>query len=87
VEDLKRTLEIDQVITLPNHYEAAAAAVNQGVPVERIAPNSTIARSLRELADNIAPAATARPATAGCRTVPRSTAIEQRDDETTRGLP
>jgi pilus assembly protein CpaE len=60
VEDLKRTLEIDQVITLPNHYEAAAAAVNQGVPVERIAPNSTIARSLRELADNIAPAATGK---------------------------
>ena len=57
VEDLKRTLEIDQVVCLPNHYEAAASAVNQGVPVERIAPNSTIARSLRELAEGIAPAA------------------------------
>ncbi|MEP6872772.1 MAG: AAA family ATPase [Burkholderiales bacterium] len=55
VEDLKKTLEIDQVIPLPNHYEAVAAAVNQGVPVERIAPNSTIARSLRELAESIAP--------------------------------
>lgn len=60
VEDLKRTLEIDQVIALPNHYEAVAAAVNQGVPVERIAPNSTIARSLRELAESIAPAATGK---------------------------
>jgi pilus assembly protein CpaE len=57
VDDLKKTLEIEQVITLPNHYEAAAAAVNQGVPVERIAPNSTIARSLRDLAESIAPAA------------------------------
>ena len=55
VEDLKRTLEIDQVICLPNHYEAVASAVNQGVPVERIAPNSTIARSLRELTESIAP--------------------------------
>ncbi|MDO8778829.1 MAG: AAA family ATPase [Burkholderiaceae bacterium] len=55
VEDLKKTLAIDHVITLPNHYEAVAASVNQGVPVERIAPNSTIARSLRELAENIAP--------------------------------
>ncbi|HKW84611.1 MAG TPA: AAA family ATPase, partial [Burkholderiaceae bacterium] len=55
VEDLKRTLEIDQVVCLPNHYEAVASAVNQGVPVERIAPNSTIARSLRELTESIAP--------------------------------
>lgn len=60
IEDLKRTLEIDQVIALPNHYEAVAAAVNQGVPVERIAPNSTIARSLRDLADSIAPAETGK---------------------------
>ena len=56
VDDLRRTLEIDQVVCLPNHYEAVAAAVNQGVPVERIAPNSTIARSLRDLAESIAPA-------------------------------
>jgi pilus assembly protein CpaE len=55
VEDLKRALAIEQVITLPNHYEAVAAAVNQGVPVETIAPNSTIARSLRELGERIAP--------------------------------
>lgn len=57
IEDLKRTLEIDQVVCLPNHYEAVASAVNQGVPVERIAPNSTIARSLRELTESIAPVA------------------------------
>jgi pilus assembly protein CpaE len=56
VDDLRRTLGIERVITLPNHYEAAAAAVNQGVPVETIAPGSTIARSLREFADTIAPA-------------------------------
>ena len=55
IDDLKKTLAIEQVITLPNHYEAVAASVNQGVPVERVAPNSTIARSLRELAENIAP--------------------------------
>jgi pilus assembly protein CpaE len=55
VDDLKKTLSIDHVITLPNHYEAVAASVNQGVPVERIAPNSSIAKSLRELADQIAP--------------------------------
>jgi len=61
VDDLKRTLEIDAVLTLPNHYEAVAASVNQGVPVERVAPHSSIARALRELADGLAPA----PALAG----------------------
>ena len=60
LDDLKKTLDIEQVITLPNHYEAAAAAVNQGLPVERIAPNSSIARRLRDLADHIAPAAVAK---------------------------
>lgn len=55
VEDLKKTLAIERVITLPNQYEAVAAAVNQGIPVDRIAPNSTIAKSLRELAVSIAP--------------------------------
>ncbi len=56
VEDLKKTLDIKNVITLPNHYEAVAAAVNQGVPVEQVAPSSSIAKGLRELALNIAPA-------------------------------
>lgn len=56
IDDLKKTLAIDQVITLPNSYEAVAAAVNQGVPVGRVAANSSIARSLRELAERIAPA-------------------------------
>lgn len=57
VEDLKKTLDIKNVITLPNHYEAVAAAVNQGVPVEQVAPNSSIAKGLRELTLSIAPAA------------------------------
>jgi pilus assembly protein CpaE len=60
VEDLKRTLGIGQVIALPNHYEAVAASVNQGVPVATIAPNSSIARSLRDLAESIAPAPAAK---------------------------
>lgn len=54
-EDLKRTLAIKHVITLPNDYEAVASSVNQGIAVERIAPTSMIAKSLRELALSIAP--------------------------------
>ena len=54
-EDLKRTLAIKHVITLPNDYEAVASSVNQGIAVERIAPTSMIAKSLRDLAQSIAP--------------------------------
>jgi len=55
LEDLARTLGIERLITLPNQYDVAAASVNQGVPVERIAPSSAITRGLRELALRIAP--------------------------------
>lgn len=57
LDDLCRTLVVDAPITLPNHYEAVAAAVNQGVPVDTIAPASSIARALRELAAGVAPEA------------------------------
>ncbi|HJV62344.1 MAG TPA: AAA family ATPase [Albitalea sp.] len=55
LEDLKKTLGAKELITLPNQYEVVAASVNQGVPVERLAPSSAISRALRELAETIAP--------------------------------
>jgi pilus assembly protein CpaE len=57
LEDLQKTLGLRQVLTLPNQYEVVAASVNQGVPVDSIAPGSAIARALRELAEAIAPGA------------------------------
>jgi pilus assembly protein CpaE len=39
---------------VPNHYETAAAAVNQGLPILKLAPKSPIARSLQELARALA---------------------------------
>ncbi len=56
VDDLRKALAVDRVILLPNHYEAVAASVNQGVPVESVAPRSTIAKALREMAEDILPA-------------------------------
>jgi pilus assembly protein CpaE len=55
LEDLKKTLGLLRVTSLPNQYDVVAASVNQGVPLERIAANSSIAKSLRELALEIAP--------------------------------
>jgi pilus assembly protein CpaE len=53
--DLKRTLGIADVVTLPNQYEVVAASVNEGVTVDRVAPGSAITKALRQLARDIAP--------------------------------
>jgi pilus assembly protein CpaE len=55
LDDLKKTLGITEIITLPNQYEVVAASVNQGVPVAKVAPNSAVARALRDWALRIAP--------------------------------
>jgi pilus assembly protein CpaE len=36
--------------TVPNHYEAAAASVNQGVPILQLARTSPVSRALLEMA-------------------------------------
>lgn len=59
LDDVKRTLGVGELITLPNQYEVVASSVNQGIPVERLAPTSAIARGLRVLAETIAPQAPA----------------------------
>lgn len=41
-------------ITMPNHYEAAAASVNQGVPILKLAPSSPLSKSLAEMAADLA---------------------------------
>ncbi|WP_233556407.1 AAA family ATPase [Noviherbaspirillum sedimenti] len=44
--------------TLPNHYEAAAASVNQGVPILKLARSSPISKSLQEFSRSLAGDAT-----------------------------
>jgi pilus assembly protein CpaE len=53
--DVRQTLDVQDLVVLPNQYQAVAASVNQGTPVDRIAPNSPITRALREFAAQLAP--------------------------------
>ena len=55
LEDLKRTLDVQELLTVPNQYEVVASSVNQGVPVNRLAPTSAVSRALGELAATIVP--------------------------------
>lgn len=57
LDDLKRTLNVQELTTLPNQYAVVASSVNQGIPISRLAPGSAIAKALRELAESIAPVA------------------------------
>lgn len=54
-DDIERTLARKVVHILPNNYQAAAASVNQGIPVARLVPSSPIARALDGFAHTLAP--------------------------------
>jgi pilus assembly protein CpaE len=55
LDDLKKALQVDTLVVLPNQYDVVASAVNQGVPVDKLAAGSAIAKALRDLATRIAP--------------------------------
>jgi pilus assembly protein CpaE len=55
VEALEATLGAPVFKTIPNHYDAVAAAVNQGVPIDRLARGSPVTRSLMDIARHLAP--------------------------------
>jgi pilus assembly protein CpaE len=59
-DDLKKALGVRVIITLPNHHEAVASSVNQGVPVGQVAPSSSVTRALQDLARGLLPAAPPR---------------------------
>lgn len=55
LDDLKRSLRAQDLITVPNHYTVVADSVNQGVPVAKIAPRSPVTLALADMAAQIAP--------------------------------
>ncbi|TFW27711.1 AAA family ATPase [Duganella callida] len=50
LKDLESAFDAEIAFTIPNNYDAAAASVNQGVPVLQLSPNAPISQSLVELA-------------------------------------
>lgn len=67
--DLKKSLGIHELMTVPNHYEVVADSVNQGVPVARIAPRSPVTQALTEMAEAVINVGHAEPATVGLRSL------------------
>lgn len=54
LHDLETACGTPVFMSIPNHYEAAAASVNQGVPVMKLAKGSPIAKSLKNFAVQLA---------------------------------
>jgi len=48
MRDLEQSLGAKVLRTIPNHYTAAAASVNQGVPIAKLARNSPVTKALTE---------------------------------------
>ncbi|WP_420474701.1 AAA family ATPase [Noviherbaspirillum sp. ST9] len=46
--DLERALGSKIARIVPNHYEATAASVNQGIPIVKLARNSPVSKALKE---------------------------------------
>jgi pilus assembly protein CpaE len=56
--DAERSLGLSAFRTLPNSYQAVAAAVNQGQPLASFARGNPVAKSLQELARTLIPPST-----------------------------
>jgi pilus assembly protein CpaE len=56
LDAVEQALGAKSVTTVPNHFASVSAAVNQGVPIEQIARNGAVTKSLRDLAQAVAPA-------------------------------
>lgn len=54
LQDMKTAYGTDIFKTIPNHYQAAAASVNQGVPILKLARSSPISKALQEFAQSLA---------------------------------
>jgi pilus assembly protein CpaE len=54
LDDVERTLNMPVFRTLPNSFKSAAASVNQGIPICKLAHHDPITKSLQELAHFLA---------------------------------
>ncbi len=54
LKDLEEAFDTPILRTMPNHYDAAAKSVNQGVPVTRLMPESPLSIALHDMARDLA---------------------------------
>ena len=55
IDSLKNTLGSTNITTIPNHFSAVTASVNQGVPIGKMARTNPVTRALLDLCNEVAP--------------------------------
>lgn len=55
LEALEQTLGSKHISTIPNHFSAVSASVNQGVPIGKLARTNSVTRALLDLCNSVAP--------------------------------
>jgi Flp pilus assembly CpaE family ATPase len=53
IDDIRRGLNVDTVLTIPSHYRSALESVDTGVPLYEIERNCAVVRSLRQLVTSL----------------------------------
>ena len=53
LQDLKAAFGPGEFVTIPNHYEAAAASVAQGTPIVKLAKRSPVSKALQDFAQSL----------------------------------
>jgi pilus assembly protein CpaE len=53
LKDLEEAFDTPILRTMPNHYDAAAKSVNQGVPIMQLAPDSPLSAALVQMAGDL----------------------------------
>ena len=61
LRDLEEAFDTPSLRTMPNHYDAAAKSVNQGVPVTRLMPDSPLSAALTDMARDLTGEAAPQP--------------------------
>ena len=55
LEAMEQTLDAKGLTTIPNHFKGVNASVNQGIPIDKLAPGNPVARALADMAKKVAP--------------------------------
>ena len=53
LDDVRRSLNVDTVLTVPSHYRSALESLDTGVPLFEMDRNSAVARSMRQIATTL----------------------------------
>ena len=52
-EEFQRTLNIDNLVLVPNDFNTATASINMGTPVNETGENKPLTRTLRGIAESL----------------------------------